>query len=102
MVQARQTEQALHAYYSHISCNLRPSGTGSQTLGIPCPEEMSVLQGAQALPVVWGEPQVTEALSISLHDHGNFLPRERQPLSLLPAVPGATRVPWCSAVSAGS
>ena len=89
-------------YYSHISCNLRPSGTGSQTLGIPCAEEMSVLQGARALPVIWGELQVAEALHLPPPPRQLPPPRGRQPLSLLPTAPGTTRVPWCSAVSAGS
>ena len=102
LIQSHRIDQARHFYYSHTSCNFRPSGTGTQTLGIPCPEEMSVLQGAQTLPVVCSELQVTEALSISQHRHGDFLSQGRQPLSLFPAVQGTMRAPWCSAVSAGS
>ena len=84
-IQSHRIDQACHFYYSHASCNLRPSGTGSQTLGIPCPEEMSVLQGARTLPVVCSELQVTEALSISPHHHGDFLPQGRQPLYFPPS-----------------
>lgn len=91
MIQAHHIYQAARLYDSHISRNLRSSGPGSQTLGIPCPEEMSVLQGARTLPVVWGGLQVTESLGISPRTLQRLPPPGKE-TSLIPAVPGTTTV----------
>ena len=88
-------------YDSHISRSLRSSGPGPQTLGIPCPEEMSVPQGAQTLPAVWGELLVTESLGISPRSLQRLPPPGKE-TSLIPAVPGTTRVLSCVCGKPGS